>query len=187
MVYPIVTFPYIMKFFCIVFIQILFFGLQPLLAADSLKVGTQAPGIVLKDLSGEWVFLSTYCGKKPRKSRKDSVKYNVILNFWATYCVPCRREIPQLEKMLESYSKNTKMFLISIDSKGEKIVKPFLNKNEFKSTVLLDIYGKTAERYGVEKLPSLVLLDKEGIIRFVTYGDGGDEVLGKLAEELKKL
>ncbi|MBF0430619.1 MAG: TlpA family protein disulfide reductase [Fibrobacteria bacterium] len=153
---------------------------------DTLRVGDEAPVIVLRSLGGKFVRLNEFCGKKLYHPWKNKTKYNVILSFWATDCVPCKKEIPILEKMVQKYQKDVKLLLVSIDQKGEEIVAPFIEETGFKSTVLLDMHRKTAERWQAKKVPSLFMVDKDGVIRYSAAGYTGEAQLVKFEKMLRK-
>jgi peroxiredoxin len=107
------------------------------------------------------------------------------LSFWATYCLPCQKEIPELQKFMTNHTKDSiKLFCVSIDKEGADIVAPFVTKRDYTVPVLLDRYAKTAGRYGVKHLPALFVVDTHGIIRYSSTGYD-DKV--KLREKLEGL
>ncbi|MBF0432465.1 MAG: TlpA family protein disulfide reductase [Fibrobacteria bacterium] len=151
-----------------------------------LKAGDQAPPIILRNMDGTFTRLSQFTGKKLYKPWKNKKKHVVILSFWATDCIPCQQEIPQMEKLAAKYQDNVKLLLISIDRKGKEIIAPFLKDNPFNSTVLLDLYQKTAERYNATRVPTLVVIDKDGVIRYLESGYKGKQQLNQIEKIIKK-
>ena len=132
--------------------------------------GMKAPTFYLKDLAGGEIFLSDLVGEPIASYNKRGTEQVVILSFFATWCLPCKVEIPELERIyLENSDKNLKVFLIDVEEKND-IVLPFINSLGVNLPVLMDIYGKISEKYGVVSIPSLYVIDKDGIIRFVSHG-----------------
>jgi len=117
-----------------------------------------APDFSLENLSGDKVTLSKLKGKV------------VLVNFWATWCGPCRRELPEFQKTYEKYRKNKKVVFLALNvDKKREVVKPFIKKNRFTFPVL---YGdsKTSIDYGAYSIPYLVIIDRLGQIRFKHTG-----------------
>ncbi len=144
-----------------------------------LKKGSKAPTFILLNLKEKFVKIKDHLNKSV-----------IVVNFWATYCEPCRKEIPELLNMKKEFNdKNLKMFFISIDKEGVGKVKSYLGKNKFKipdTDVLCDIYQLTAKKYGVEKLPSLFIINKRGRIEYSCVGYKEDN-LKRVKRILKKL
>ena len=89
-------------------------------STDSIKINDTAPKFVLQSLEGEHVFLRDYCGEL-RQPWKNKIKYIVILSFFTTYCQPCLKEIPELEKLSEKFhNKELKIFLVFYLKKNRK-------------------------------------------------------------------
>jgi len=113
----------------------------------------QAPNFTLKDNSGQTVQLSDYKGKV------------VFLNFWATWCGPCKEEIPWLIEFEQEYKgKGFAVLGVSMDEEGWDAIRPFISNRKVNYRVLLgtpemaDLYG------GVDALPTSFILDREGRI-----------------------
>jgi thiol-disulfide isomerase/thioredoxin len=93
---------------------------ETVVKADNPSVGQPEPALTLKDLDGKDVSLSDYKGKV------------VLVNFWATWCEPCRIEIPWLIEMQQKYGPKGLVILgIALDEEGKSVVEPFVAKERF--------------------------------------------------------
>ncbi|HUI92032.1 MAG TPA: TlpA disulfide reductase family protein [Chitinivibrionales bacterium] len=152
-----------------------------------LPAGTAAPSFSLPSLSGDRVSLSTYSGETLSKPYLNKIRHTVILSFWATYCKPCQKEIPELQAFIEKHKKDNVLVLcISIDKEGSAVVEPFVKEKNYTVQVLLDPYTKTSERYGVKSLPALFVIDTMGVIRFSSRGYDEKNPLGPKLEKILK-
>jgi peroxiredoxin len=153
--------------------------------SEILKPGTAAPTFSLPSLSSGRQSLRVWCGDKLLKPHINKTRHTVILSFWATYCKPCKKEIPELMKFSEKHKTDSiTIFCISIDKEGSSIVAPFVKKSGFTLPILLDPYRKTAERYGVKKLPALFVIDGKGTIRYSSVGYEEKEPLDTKLESI---
>jgi peroxiredoxin len=131
-----------------------------------------APDFTLQDLSGKKVTLSDL---------KGSV---VLLEFWATWCPPCRASVPGIERLHRAYDgKGLKVLAISFDEGGWDKVKDFVAEHKITYSVLKGTDDVSA-KYRVRMIPAAYLVDKQGIIRKQYMGAGNDEELEK---EIKAL
>lgn len=117
------------------------------------NVGSAAPQFTLKDINGRNVNLADYKGKV------------IILDFWATWCPPCRDEIPDFIALQNEYGKKGLQVIgISVDREGVKVVKPFYEKMGMNYPVLLTD-GKVETAYGgIRAIPTTFIIDKKGSI-----------------------
>ena len=94
----------------------------------------------------------------------------VFINFWATWCLPCREEMPAMERLYER-TKHTgvEMLAISVDANPASIT-PFLGEQQFTFTVGLDPKMSVASTYGVRGLPSSFIVDREGNLAAIAFG-----------------
>ncbi len=121
--------------------------------------GQKAPDFTLKDQNGKTLQLSKLNGKV------------VLVNFWATWCAPCRAEMPGFVEVYEQYkSKGFEIVGISLDDEGWDVVKPFLQRYKINFPVVIDD-GKLASAYGnIQAIPTSFLVDKNGTIVDVHVG-----------------
>lgn len=116
-----------------------------------LKFGAPAPDFVLNDLSGKAVRLSDYKGKI------------VLLEFWATWCPPCKLAIPELNELHEKYADSNLVILaVSMDEDIDS-VKDFVADYDVIFPVLFDD-KKISESFGIYTIPTALVLDEEGIV-----------------------
>ena len=99
-------------------------------------------------------------GEKSLSALKGNV---VVLEFWATWCVPCVAEIPHLNQLSEEFRDKQVQF-ISITDEDEDVIAPFLKRQEMKSWIGLDTDRSAFEAYGVRGIPRTFLIDQKGII-----------------------
>ena len=85
----------------------------------------------------------------------------VLLNFWATWCPPCRKEMPDMEKLYRIYEKKG-LTVIAASDETRPIVEQFLAKNPYTFTVALDPGGKVQSAFGVDGIPKSFIFDREG-------------------------
>ena len=104
----------------------------------------------------------------------------LLLNVWATWCGPCRYEIPELQKLHGRYAaQKFKVIGVSIDDTGEEGVRQFVNENKIDYPVALDAEARLANIFQTSVLPTTVLIDRTGKIVWKKYGliESGDKAL----------
>lgn len=119
-------------------------------------------------------------------SQKGSV---VLLNVWATWCQPCRFEIPELEKMHhELSSRGVKVVGVSLDDSGVDGVKQFVKDQKMSYTIAIDPEGTIANIFQTSIIPTTVLIDKTGKVVWKNYGpvSSNDETLKKALDAALK-
>ncbi len=119
------------------------------------KLGAQAVDFTLKDLEGQEVSLSDYKGKK------------VFLNFWATWCKPCKEEMPEMEKIHQNYED---VVILAINLDTEKDIQGFMDEHGLSFKALLDVDEEVNKQYQVVSIPTSFFIDEEGIIRKKVQG-----------------
>ena len=136
-----------------------------------------APDFNLPDMDGKNYQLSENTGKGP-----------ILINFWATWCIPCRAEMKKLKDIYKDYhDQGLEILSISIDdTKTVNKVKGFVKTNRYPFTILLDTNSEVFQLYQGSNPPQTVLIDQNGKIAYTHTGyRKGDEI--KLAEEIAKL
>ena len=116
---------------------------------------------------------------------KDMAGKVVLMDFWASWCPPCRKSVPELSR-LGVENPGLVILAVSVDKEAKKARK-FLKGNATEGLVALhDAKQEVADKYGIEGMPSAVLIDKKGIVRFRKDGYGEGD-LEKLKAEAAKL
>jgi peroxiredoxin len=118
-----------------------------------------APNFVLKDITGKTVKLTDYRGKV------------VLLNFWATWCGPCKIEIPWFIDFEQAYKdRNFSVLGISLDDDGWDSVKPFVEQRKINYRVMIGTEEMSQQYGGVEALPTTFIIDRDGRIAAIHEG-----------------
>ena len=122
--------------------------------------GEPAPTFDVTDLQGEPVSLDDYRGEV------------VLVNIWATWCAPCRRETPCLQSLYEEYGdQGLQVVGVSMDSRGSKgEIRDFADRYEVTYRILHDPANRGMDAFSIMGLPATYLLDAEGTIRLVRVG-----------------
>jgi len=135
-------------------------GTTPAVPMSSRTVA--APEFWLRDLDGTVRSLASFRGRV------------VLLNFWATWCTPCRAEMPMLETLSQAYKDHDfEVVGVASDVQGIEVVQPFVTQLHLSFPILLDSTGQVTRLYGVTSLPTTYLLDREG--RLVTVAIGSHD------------
>jgi thiol-disulfide isomerase/thioredoxin len=142
---------------------------------DTLSVGDEAPKFLLREsMTNEPTYLSDYTGKVLRQPWKKRERNAVVISFWASWCEPCKIEIPLLMQMAEEFrDKPVKIFLVNTRETKEiteDSVRVVLRRRGYTLPCLLDATGTVADRYTVRGLPMIVVVDKFGIVRKINRG-----------------
>ncbi|MBI3624561.1 MAG: TlpA family protein disulfide reductase [Candidatus Rokubacteria bacterium] len=110
-------------------------------------------------LNGKVLRLADYKGKV------------VFVNFWATWCPPCKEEMPAMERLYQRYKdKGLVVVAVSVDSEGGPIVVPFVKEHKLTFPIGLDQKMAVADRYGVRALPTSFLVNKTGTLVALALG-----------------
>ncbi len=142
-------------------------------STEMLKVGNAAPNFKLRNLQGREVLLSQFKGKV------------VLLDFWATWCGPCRMTMPLMEKLQKEFPKSMTLLAINLQEPAS-VVRDYVREQNIGSEVLLDEDGSVGSIYGAEAIPLQVLIDKEGKLRRVQAGLGPGTV-AQIRSEIQRL
>ena len=132
--------------------------------AISAELNKSAPDFTLKALSGENVRLKELSGQV------------VLINFWASWCGPCRKEMPLLDELHAKYSDLGFTVLgVNVEQQNQK-AKEFINELNVSFPILLDEQNTVSKLYDVEAMPTTVVIDRNSNLRYVHYGyQAGDE------------
>lgn len=120
---------------------------------QSVVAGDVAPDFMLEDVAGNKVSLSSLRGKI------------VLVNFWATWCPPCREEMPSMEKLNAVMAgEDFVMLAINAEADGRTVVPEFLAKTPYTFPILYDDKGVVQKLYGVYKFPESFIIGKDGVV-----------------------
>ena len=137
---------------------------------EAAKVGRASPEFTLKDGNGVEHSLSDYQGK------------GVIINFWATYCPPCEKEMPNLEKAYKQ-NKHQGIEILAINvAEPTRVVNQFASTKNLSFPILLDRDGVVTEQYQVQNLPITFVVDDDGKIVKIVYGELSEEKIDECVE-----
>ena len=131
----------------------------PVAGPNVVKLGEPAPNFQLRDMNGQLVTLSDLRGKV------------VLLNFWATWCGPCRVEMPAMEELYRAFSrKDFEILAVSTDAQGVAITRPFQQENHLTFPILHDADYRVGLTYGARSLPMTFMVDRQGVVRHQIFG-----------------
>jgi peroxiredoxin len=154
-------------------------ALTPWLAAPApgraAEPGQEAPDFTLPDLaSGRPVRLADYRDRR-----------TVLVNFWATWCEPCREELPTLERLARERAGVLEVLAVNLDAVGPGRVRAFVRELGLTFRVLLDPRQAVPRLYRVRGLPSSVLVDRDGRVRHreIGFRDWMDPASRRLVED----
>jgi peroxiredoxin len=121
--------------------------------AKMIQPGFKVPSFTFPDINGKEVSLSDQRGKV------------ILVNVWATWCPPCRREMPSMQRLYEKFKgKNFEILAVSIDSEGREAVEPFMRKMNLTFPALLDPGETIRSLYGITGVPESFIIDQQGIL-----------------------
>jgi cytochrome c biogenesis protein CcmG/thiol:disulfide interchange protein DsbE len=140
-------------------------------------VGQMPPAFTLNDLSGNDVSLSDFAGKV------------IILDLWATWCPPCRQEIPFLVSLYEEYKEQGLAVVgVGLDRGGAEVLAPFVEANNVTYTILVGNEAVSRD-YGVSSIPMTLMIGRDGLVASREIGFAPslqDQMRSKVVELLSK-
>lgn len=140
-------------------------------AEPSAVIGRLAPNFTLTTLAGETFELAALRGKP------------VVLNFWATWCGPCRAELPALEATAQQFENEVQ--IVAVDqAEAPETVQKYVDELALSFTIPLDREGSVGRLYSIRGLPTTFFIDDEGLIRHVWSGEMDRITLAELIAEL---
>ncbi len=125
----------------------------------NIKVGQPAPDFMLQDLSNHAVKLSSYRGHKV-----------VLMDFWATWCGPCRMAMPGLQDLADKFKDHGLEILRVNQGESADQVRSFIERRKYSFNAALDQNQSVGDKYGVRALPTLVLVDQKGVVQWICVG-----------------
>jgi cytochrome c biogenesis protein CcmG, thiol:disulfide interchange protein DsbE len=140
---------------------------------QEISIGQIAPDFTVTDLNGNEFQLCSFQGKMP-----------VVIDFWATWCPPCKRELPLVNEFAKTYADKVVVAGVTSDPKEQKdTITKFLADNNYTLPVIHDSDGAVAKEYYVEAIPFLVVIGTDGkvIATHLGYSEG---VIEELTKEL---
>lgn len=132
---------------------------------NGIPVGEKAPDFQVETMDGEKVKLSDYRGKK------------VFLNFWATWCPPCKAEMPYMQSFYEEKQENVEVLAVNLEESASK-AKDFADQYGLTFPVLLDHSGAVAEVYDIYTIPTTYVLNEDGTVH--------QKIIGPMDEAMMK-
>jgi len=121
--------------------------------------GIPAPDFSVRTLEGKQIKLSEFKGKV------------VLLNFWATWCPPCRAEMPSIETLYQRYKPKASFQILAVSVQEEpSVVKTFLAQNPYSFPIALDPTGEAAQLYGIRGIPTTFIIDQKGTLQGALVG-----------------
>lgn len=141
----------------------------------SFSNNAKAPDFNLKDQYGVVHSLENYKGKV------------IFLNFWATWCPPCKKEMPDIENIYKEYGENKKdVVILGVNSEKENEVKKFLKDKGYTFPTLIDENSEVMRKYFIQAFPTSFVIDKEGNVYGYVMGGLTKEQIKQVIEEVLK-
>lgn len=139
--------------------------------AYGLNIGAKAPDFQLKTVTGKSVQLSDFKGKK------------VMLNFWATWCPPCKAEMPEMEQFYKQANKDVVILGVNIDPQND--VKGFVHNYGITFPILLDSENKVNGIYQILSIPTTYFINRNGVIQNKYTGSMQINMMKQFISQLK--
>lgn len=144
---------------------------------EGLAKGEQAPDFELTTLDGEVVKLSDYQGQK------------VLLNFWATWCPPCRAEMPHMQTYFEEQAEDENVVILAVnlttEDKGIEKVEDFVEEFGLEFSIPMDEEGDVGSTYQTVSIPTSYMIDTKGRIQNKVVGPMDLPMMEQLVEEME--
>jgi peroxiredoxin len=139
---------------------------------NAVKVGKEAPNFSLEQLNGSSMTLSDLRGK------------GVVLNFWGTWCEPCKSEMPALQKQYE-LNKDKGLVVIGVNiGQAQATVEPFVKQLGVSFPILLDSQSQITKLYRIGPIPTTFFIDPDGEVKEIFIGEMNEAII---AEKVAKI
>ena len=133
--------------------------------------GSPAPDFTLQSASGGTVSLADFRGKK------------VVVNFWATWCPPCRSEMPDMEQVSTERKNDVVVLAVNVQE-ARAPVRDFADKYSLSFPILMDTAGEVTQGFGVQSLPTTFFIDKEGKVASFNMGALNKSAIGRKLDQI---
>jgi thiol-disulfide isomerase/thioredoxin len=127
----------------------------------AVNIGQTAPLFKLSDLDGREISLENFKGKI------------VLLDFWATWCAPCRMTMPVIEKLAKEYPDDMVVLAVNLHESKDAVEK-YAFEHAISTQILLDEEGMVSATYGAYAIPMNFLIDRSGVVRHIQTGYGSN-------------
>ncbi len=145
-------------------------------ANEGLNKGDQAPDFELTTLSGEPIRLSELQGKK------------VILNFWATWCPPCKAEMPHMQNFYEEYAETENVEIVAVNLTSgdrEASVEAFVKDYGLTFPIPMDVEGEVGQKFQAVTIPTSYIIDTNGLIQHKIVGPMDENMMQDFVSNIK--
>ena len=136
--------------------------------------GMQAPTFTLEDNQGQQVAVN-----------KDDIGRVYVLNFWASWCPPCRAEMPDMEKFYQEHREKVAFYAINLEEPKDKAA-AFIENQGYTFPILFDVNGEVGHLFKVRDIPTTVVVDTDGKIRFRKSGMATKSELEKVLQGIER-
>ena len=134
-------------------------------------VGASAGDFALKDVKGGRIRLSDFKGK------------TVLLSFWATWCPPCKKELPEIQKLYEQHKDAKDVVILAVDDENKAVIRNYLQENHYTFTALVDHKRTLFKEFAVRFIPTVIIINSRGTVTNEIVGwDGPQKLLAALKE-----
>jgi peroxiredoxin len=151
-------------------------GLEVEFGSEGPGEGDAAPDFTLTTVEGEKVTLSDYKGKK------------VILNFWATWCPPCKAEMPHMQEYHENYHEKANVEILAVNlttiDEGKPTIEKFVEEYGLAFPIPLDEEGTQGTIYQAQTIPTSYIIDTKGTIRHKIFGPMNKDMMIQLVDSM---
>ncbi|QOT00609.1 thiol-disulfide oxidoreductase ResA [Brevibacterium sp. JNUCC-42] len=140
---------------------------------NEIKVGDKAPNFSLQSLEGQPMTLADLKGK------------GVILNFWGSWCEPCRNEMPDLEKVWLA-NKDQNIVIVGVNvGESEVSAQQFVRQMKTTFPILMDKQKEVTKVYNIGKMPTTFYIDQDGIVRDIMIGQMNEKSINSKLEKIR--